>query len=458
VSSVRPPKVLVVGQGAREHALGLALAREGAELAFLPGNAGTQTLGPSLAGPPTVQNVVTAARGFGAELVVIGPEGPLVDGVVDALAAAGIAAFGPSKAAARLEGSKAFMKELLARAGVPTAPFRVFDDADAALAYVREARRPLVVKADGLCAGKGVVVSSNEREATEAVEAMMVRGVFGDAGRRVVIEEVLSGEEVSFHVVADGTRYVALAAAQDHKRVYDGDRGPNTGGMGAYAPAPIVTDALRASILETIVEPVLATCVRGGMPFRGALFAGLMVTGGKATVLEFNVRFGDPETAVLVPLTGSWLELLRSTAEGRLDPSRWRAPSGEGQSPSEAAATGARACLAVVLSAEGYPAAPRTGDRIEGLAVSGSGGVGGDLNHTFVLHAGTRKDDSGAVVTAGGRVLCVGGSGATLLEARDRAYGAVRQVRFDGMHFRSDIGHRALGTATAPSPPRPKLG
>ena len=430
---------MVVGSGSREHAFARRLSREGHEVLVLPGNAGTAEEGRNLDGRAAdVPGVVAAATREGVDLVVVGPEAPLALGLVDALEAQRILAFGPSRAAAALEGSKVFMKRFLKRHAIPTASFEVFDDADRAEAYVRAARRPLVVKTDGLAAGKGVVVAQTEEEALGAVRAAMRERVFGDAGATIVIEEVLPGEEASFHVITDGERWLTLPAAQDHKRVFDGDRGPNTGGMGAYAPAPIVSPALKRTIDERGVGPTLRGMKSEGAPFRGVLFVGLMIAGDKEarsaeggargaqpldfSVLEFNVRFGDPEACVLVPLlSGSFYDLLYSASIGRMTE----------LSVSEEAALG------VVMAAEGYPAKPRTGDAIEGLddAAAGEG--------VTVLHAGTKRDGE-RVVTSGGRVLCVTATGADLATARDRAYAAVGKIRFDGEHHRMDIGARAL--------------
>jgi phosphoribosylamine--glycine ligase len=428
----RPRRILVVGGGAREHALGVGLLRtatERRELLFAPGNAGTATIGRNVAvSPSDVGALVDLAVDERIDLVVVGPELPLTLGLVDALVARGVTAFGPSAAAARLEGSKAFMKDVCRRAGVPTADFAVFADADAAKAHVRAIGRPLVVKADGLCAGKGVVVATTVDEACGAIDRMMIAGELGSAGRTVVLEELLPGEEASFHVVCDGTRAVPLVAAQDHKRVYDGDRGPNTGGMGAYAPAPVVTPAVTAAVMENVVAPTLRVMAEAGTPFRGVLFVGLMIDEGKPQVLEFNVRFGDPETTVLVPLLdGDWFELLDAAARGDL--SRWDARAHRPAPP--------RAALAVVMAAEHYPASPATGDRIEGLEVRPPPGA-------HVYHAGTKREGE-AFVTAGGRVLTVAAEAGSLAEARTRAYALVERIRWRGEHHRSDIGHRALG-------------
>ncbi len=418
-------KAVVVGGGAREHALAAALARAGAVVVVAPGNAGT-------AGPfrnaavkaDDIAGLVALANEEAADLVVVGPELPLTLGLVDALVAVGIAAFGPSKAAAQLEGSKAFMKRFLARQRIATAAFEIFDDADRAEAFVKAAARPLVVKADGLCAGKGVVVASSTQEALAAVRTMMRDRAFGDAGATVVIEELLPGEEASFHAVSDGTRAVALVAAQDHKRVLDGDRGPNTGGMGAYAPAPIVSPSLQARVMREVVEPTLRGMAAEGTPFKGALFVGLMIDRGEPRVLEFNVRFGDPETSVLVPMMDTdWFALLHGAARGDLS--------------GVPVAVKAGAALGVVMAAHGYPATPRSGDVIRGLDAKGDPGV-------FVLHAGTKATPEG-IVTAGGRVLVVGAQASSLALAREQAYRAVDGIRWDGEHHRSDIGHRGLG-------------
>lgn len=436
-------RILIVGGGAREHALGVGLlgasraSRAGASatagphsLLFAPGNAGTAAIGENRPiGASDVPGIVALALAEKVDLVVVGPEVPLTLGLVDALAAEGILAFGPSRDAARLEGSKSFMKDICRKSGAPTAAYAVFDDAEAARGYVREAAangRVVVVKADGLCAGKGVVVASSADEALDAIEKMMVTRELGDAGRRVVIEETLAGEEASFHVVCDGTRAVPLVAAQDHKRVFDGDRGPNTGGMGAYAPAPVVTPAITEDVMRTIVAPVLRTMADEGAPFRGVLFVGLMIEAGVARVLEFNVRFGDPETTVLVPMLDgddAWFRLLDGAARGDL--------------ASFVPETRAGAAVAVVMAAEHYPASPTTGDLIEGLDASMP-------PEAFVLHAGTKRDGD-RVVTSGGRVLTVGATAPTFEAARTAAYEAVAKIRFRGAHHRTDIGHRAIG-------------
>jgi phosphoribosylamine--glycine ligase len=417
-------RVLVVGSGSREHALAWRLASEGCDVLVLPGNAGTAACATNVEGrADDIASVVQAAKRERVVLVVVGPEAPLVLGLVDALEAEGVRAFGPSRAAAELEGSKIFMKRFLKRHAIPTAAFETFDDADAAEAYVQNANRALVVKTDGLAAGKGVVVAKDTTEALAAVRAAMRDRVFGDAGARVVIEEILPGEEASFHVITDGERFVALPAAQDHKRIFDGDRGPNTGGMGAYAPAPIVTDYIARAVEERVVVPTLRGMREEGRPFRGVLFVGLMIAHGEASVLEFNVRFGDPEACVLIPLLeGGLFELLYSASIGAM--------------PAEARAHIKRAAaLGVVMAAHGYPGKPRTGDAIAGLETTRS--------RATIFHAGTKRDGS-RVVTSGGRVLCVTATAADLRGARDRAYEAVAEIHFDGAQHRTDIGARGI--------------
>jgi len=416
--------VLVVGSGAREHALAWKLSHSASvERVFcLPGNAGTATFADNLKGrPDDLEAVVQAARAQQVGLVVVGPEDPLVQGLVDVLRDAGIPAFGPEREAARLEGSKAFSKELMREAGVPTAAFQVFTDADEAERYLRAQNRPLVVKADGLAAGKGVVVAKDVEEAVAAAQAMLRERRFGEAGAKIVVEELLRGQEVSYHVVCDGERYVPLAPAQDHKRVGDGDLGPNTGGMGAYSPPPVVTPEVEQKILARVVEPTLNALKKRGTPFRGALFVGLMIEAGEPSVLEFNTRFGDPETEVIMARwKGDVLPLLLGSARGDLRgvEASWSAPC----------------ALCVVIASEGYPASYEKGRRIQGLSTVGQ--------EAIVFHAGTRSED-GQVVTAGGRVLAITATGQTVDEAAARAYTVAQQIHFEGAHYRRDIGHHA---------------
>jgi phosphoribosylamine---glycine ligase len=419
--------VMVVGSGAREHALGGALVAAGHMVTTAPGNAGTEANGRNA--PVRIDDIdglVRLATHERVDLVVAGPELPLVLGLVDALEARGVRAFGPRRAAARLEGSKAFMKRFCERHGIPTAPFAIFDDADRAEGHVRGTGRPLVVKADGLAAGKGVTVPDTVEEACAAIDRTMRKRQFGDAGSVVVLEERLEGEEASFHAMCDGTRAIALVPAQDHKRVFDGDLGPNTGGMGAYAPAPIVTREIEERVIREIVEPTLAGMAAEGAAFRGVLFVNLMIHRGVARVVEFNVRFGDPEATVLVPMYGGdWFELLDGVARGDL---------------TRAAGAGARArgaAMSVVMAAAGYPGQPRVGDRIRGLDAPLAPGA-------FIRHAGTSRAADESFVTSGGRVLTVGAYAATLEDAARIAYETVGRIHWEGEHHRRDIGHHAI--------------
>jgi phosphoribosylamine--glycine ligase len=414
-------RVLLLGSGGREHALAWKLARSPKLSALLcgPGNPGTARLGsnvPVRADAPA--EVAALARRERVDLVVVGPEAPLVAGVADALAAEGIACFGPVAAAARLEGSKAFAKEVMAEAGVPTADFQVFTDVAAAEAYA-VSKGKIVVKADGLAAGKGVIVAPDMESARAAVRAV---GAMGTAGERMVLEELLEGEEVSVIALCDGERYVLLPPAQDHKRVGEGDTGPNTGGMGAYCPVPFLSPEALAQVGERVIGPMLAALRRRGTPFKGALYAGLMLTRGGPKVLEFNARFGDPETQVLMlQLQEDLLPLLDACARGQLESRPLVLEPG--------------ASVGVVLAAEGYPDAPRRGQRIEGVDTASQDGT--------VFLAGVESKE-GMLVTAGGRVLTVCARGADLAQARARAYATAAGIRFEGMHFRRDIGARGL--------------
>ena len=428
MSSTR--KVLVVGSGGREHALSLRLLASPsvAEVVVTPGNPGTAAPPADLAhkklrnasGSPA--DVAAAER---PDLVVIGPEVPLCEGLADQLSLAGHLVFGPTRAAAALEGSKAFMKEFATRAGVPTARYvivRAPSELEAALATFRN---PPVVKADGLCAGKGVVVADSHDEAREVALAMLGGELFGQAGRTIVLEERLLGVEASVHAICDGERYVVLPVAQDHKRIGEGDTGPNTGGMGTYAPALTASKDLLLRVEERILRPTLRGMASEGRPFRGALFAGLMVApDGEPHLIEINVRFGDPETQVLTSvLDGDLAEALVQAASGQLT--------------SDVVQYSGRSAVCVVLAASGYPGTPRQGDLIEGL------GAAEALPSVRVFHAGTRAD-GGRIVTGGGRVLGVTATGASLEEAHRRAYDAVSAIRFAGAQFRRDIAARAL--------------
>lgn len=416
-------KVLVLGSGGREHALAWKLSREAgvAEVLCAPGNPGTAGCARNVAldilSPRAVTDFV---RAHGVDLTVVGPEQPLAAGVADALRAAGAAVFGPSQAAARLETSKAFAKAFMERHGVPTARARICRTAEEAEAAVAEFGAPVVVKADGLAAGKGVTVAATRDEALGAIDAAMRQATFGTAGETLVVEECLTGPEVSFFVLCDGTRGLPLASAQDHKRAFDNDRGPNTGGMGALAPSPLVDQALSDRVMATIVDPVMRGMASEGMPFVGVLYCGLMLTPDGPRVIEFNVRFGDPEAQVVLPLLpGELAPLLLAAASGRL--------------PEEPLPPPAGACVGVVMASGGYPGPMRTGFGISGLDEAGA------LDDVVVFHAGTKRED-GRVVTAGGRVLTVVANGPSLAAARERAYQAVSRISFQDMHFRKDIG------------------
>jgi phosphoribosylamine---glycine ligase len=423
-------KILVVGGGGREHALAWRLARDtgGHTLFCAPGNAGTEAVAVNLPiGADDLDGLTAWARSERPDLTVVGPEAPLCAGLADRLSGAGLCVFGPTQAAARLEGSKAFAKEIMEAAGVPTARARTFDDADAALAYVREAGAPLVVKADGLAAGKGVLICATQSEAENAVRRVMVDGAFGSAGQRVVVEECLVGEEASILALIDGEHVVMLASSQDHKRAYNGDTGPNTGGMGAYSPAPVVTDALWPAIRATVFDPTLAELRRRGIVYRGVLYAGLMLTADGPRVLEFNCRFGDPETQAIVPrLRSDLAPALLACTDGTLSDAhvQWRDD----------------ACVCVVMAAGGYPGAYEKGREIRGLDSAGA------EDGVAVFHAGTACR-AGRVVTAGGRVLGVTALGDGLHQAVQRAYRAVSLIAFDQAQYRTDIAARALERA-----------
>jgi len=422
-------KALVVGSGGREHALALRLLESPSigEVLVAPGNAGT-AVAPAALAHKVLRSAEGApldiARSVRPDFVVIGPEAPLTQGLADELQAIGLPVFGPSRAAARLEGSKSFMKEFAARHGIPTARHIVVRDATALDAALAQFGAAPVVKADGLCAGKGVVVADTHEEARDAASRMLSGESFGDAGRVVVLEERLPGAEATVHAICDGERYFVLPAAQDHKRIGDGDSGPNTGGMGAYAPAPLVTEEVRAKVEQRIILPTLQGMASEGNPFRGALYAGLMIdAAGEPNLIEFNVRFGDPETQVLMSvLDGEFAEAVYGAASGRLDPTLLT--------------LSAESAICVVLAAQNYPGAPRLGDAITGLAEAEAAGV-------RVFHAGTRLS-AGQVVTAGGRVLGVTARAASLAAAQERAYAAISKIHFSGMQFRRDIAARAL--------------
>ncbi len=423
-------RILVVGSGGREHALVWKIAQSPLTSALhaAPGSAAIGEL--ASCHPDVAADDLDALQALvereAIELVVVGPEDPLAAGLTDRLRAAGIAVFGPTAAAAQLEASKTFAKQFMARHGIPTAAFAVFDSLDAARAHVRALGGPCVVKADGLAAGKGVAVCDGPDDAEAALDEMMQQRRFGDAGATVVIEERMQGEEASYYAISDGARFVTLAAAQDHKRALDGDRGENTGGMGAYAPAPVVSAAVEKRILEEVVHPAIRGMAADGTPYTGVLYVGLMIdSSGAPRVVEFNVRFGDPETQpLLVCMQGDLVPLLLGAARGQL----------ENQAP----VSFRDAAVCVVLASAGYPRSYASGKSISGLeAAAAREGV-------VVFHAGTRRAADGGFETSGGRVLGVTARGADVAEARERAYSACDAIRFDGAQRRSDIASRAL--------------
>ncbi len=417
--------VLVIGGGAREHALVAAIkASPRAQVWCAPGNAGIAELASCVkVQPDDLQSMLTLVKEFSIDLTVVGPENPLAAGIVDAWEEHGYRIFGPRRDAAMLEASKVWAKKFMSRHDVPTAGYRIFTDYSKAREFVKESVPPLVIKADGLAAGKGVIVAEDESTALEALDRIMRDEEFGEAGREVVIEEFLEGDELSVLAVTDGETIIMTPPAQDHKRIWDGDRGPNTGGMGAYSPVPVAGVELVEDVRKRIIEPTIRGMASEGRSYRGVLYAGLMITSDGPKVLEFNVRFGDPETQVLLPLyRGSFLDMVDATCQGKLHQhkARWS---------DEAAAC-------VVLAAEGYPGPYEKGIPIDGIDEALASGV-------EVFHAGTARRE-GQFVTAGGRVLSVVGKGADLQKALERAYSGVASISFSGMHYRRDIGARAL--------------
>lgn len=420
-------KILIVGSGGREHALTWKLAQSPrvTQLFCAPGNAGMESLATCVPiAADDIGRLKTFAQAEHIDLTVVGPEAPLALGIADEFRKVKLRIFGPTKAAARLEASKAFTKDLLVSNRIPTPRAQAFDRIEPALAYLDQQPVPIVVKADGLAQGKGVVVATTREDAQDAVRAFMEEGRFGQAGRRVVIEEFLDGEELTIMAFTDGKTVVPMLPAQDHKRVGDGDSGPNTGGMGAYAPAPLGTPALRDAVLRDILQPVVDAMSRMGCPFQGVLYAGLMIVDGKPSVLEFNARMGDPETQAVLPLLQTdLLDILEAVVNHRLDQLTvtWHE----------------EAALCIVLTSQGYPGPYDTGRPIHGLP-----GDAAD-ERTVVFHAGTARRE-GAIVTAGGRVLGITSRGRTFADAREAAYRAVQMVSFDGCHYRTDIGRRAM--------------
>ena len=422
-------KVLVIGSGGREHALAWRLGQSPrvTEVLVAPGNAGTareDKCRNAAVSVTDIDGLLALAQAENVAFTLVGPEAPLVLGVVDLFQEHGLRIFGPRRAAAQLEGSKAFAKDFLARHGIPTAHYAVFEDEAEALAHVEHVGAPIVIKADGLAAGKGVVVAMTPDEAKAAITDMLGNSQFGEAGARVVIEEFLSGEEASFISMVDGRTALPMATSQDHKRVGDGDTGPNTGGMGAYSPAPVVTPEVHARVMREVVEPTVRGMIADGMPFTGFLYAGLMIdAAGAPKVIEFNVRFGDPETQpMMMRLQSDLSELIEAAIDGRLHETevQWDP----------------RPALGVVMAAEHYPGTPRTGDVIHGLDIDAP-------PDSKLFHAGTRLED-GQVLTAGGRVLCATALGANVAEAQNAAYTLADQITWLGEFHRNDIGWRAI--------------
>ncbi|WMO12403.1 phosphoribosylamine--glycine ligase [Pseudoalteromonas piscicida] len=421
--------VLVIGSGGREHALAFKAAQNpSVKTVFVaPGNAGT-ALEPKLEnvaiGVEGIDALVVFAKENNVQLTIVGPEAPLVIGVVDRFREEGLAIFGPTQAAAQLEGSKSFTKDFLARHDIPTAAYQTFEEIEPALAYLKAQGAPIVVKADGLAAGKGVIVAMTEAEAEEAIRDMLAGNAFGEAGSRVVIEEFLEGEEASFIVMVDGKNVLPFATSQDHKRAYDGDKGPNTGGMGAYSPAPVVTPDIHDRIMAEVINPTVEGMAKEGHPYTGFLYAGLMITAdGTPKVIEYNCRFGDPETQpIMLRLQSDLVELIEAANREELDQTSIEFDP--------------RAAVGVVLAASGYPGNYPKGDAISGLQVNYPEGE-------KVFHAGTKQDGE-HVVTAGGRVLCATALGHTVTEAQKRAYSLVKDIHWDGVEYRTDIAYRAI--------------
>ena len=417
-------KVLVVGSGGREHALVWKVSQDADEVFAVPGNPGIARLAKCEPIKATdIVSVAEFAESNEVDLTIVGPEAPLVAGIYDEFERRGLNLFGPSRSAAMLEGSKVFAKEVMREFNIPTADFKVFDNPEEAEAFIRKKGAPIVVKADGLAAGKGVFVASTVDEAVEAVRKIMVERIFGNSGRRIVVEDCLEGEEASYLVITDGKKFIPLATSQDHKRVFDGDKGPNTGGMGAYSPAPILSQELEEEVKRKIVFPIIDGMNKKGMPFKGVLYVGLMITKDGPKVLEFNVRFGDPEAqAILRRMNSSLVDVCMSAASGNIiDSLEWISDTS----------------ICVVLASKGYPGKYERGKVITGIEEAEK------LDSIVVFHAGTALSN-GKLVTNGGRVLDVTALGRDIVEARERVYEAINRIHFDGMHYRKDIGFKAL--------------
>ncbi len=427
-------KVLIVGSGGREHVLAWKLKQSPkvTEIYCAPGNGGIEEIAQCVDIKATdIPGLLKFVKEHKVELTVVGPEAPLVEGIVDAFEQEGLKIFGPSRQAAQLEGSKVFAKEFMYTYNIPTAPFRIFDDVPEAKRFLDSVVFPVVVKAEGLAAGKGVVICKNLKEAQEAIDQIMEQRVFGVAGARIVIEECLFGEEASILAVSDGKDYIILDSAQDHKRIFDDDLGPNTGGMGAYSPAPLVTEDLLRKIGARVIEPTIRGMNKEGMPFKGVLYAGLMITEDGPIVLEYNVRFGDPEAQAVLPrMKNDLAELMLASCEGRLDKVKMEWDE--------------RSCVCVVMSSGGYPGEYETGKKIKGLDKV-------DKEKTVVFHAGTKREGN-KVLTAGGRVLGVTSLGANIEKAIENVYKDVEKVSFERCFFRRDIGAKALRYLHQPPP------
>jgi len=426
-------RILVVGSGGREHALCWKIAQSPKceKLYAAPGNGGMSECAQVVdIGADDIEGLLRFAKDKKIDLAIVGPEAPLVKGIVDIFEKEGLRIFGPSKDLALLEGSKVFAKELMKRLNVPTADFRIFEKYEEAVKYLDTKTTPIVVKADGLCAGKGVVVAKTIGDAKDAAKKMLVDKVFGEAGNRIIIEECLFGEEASIIVISDGHTIVPLASSQDHKRVFDGDKGPNTGGMGAYSPAPVVTDALFKKILDAVISPIINSFAADGRPYKGVLYAGIMLTPEGPKVLEFNVRFGDPETQAVLPrLKSDLVDVIEKAVTGRLAGCvlEWDR----------------RPCVSVVIASGGYP-----GDYEKGMEIKGLDEVK-KMKYAVVFHAGTKTgrrstDGQNLFITSGGRVLNVTALGADIRNAIDNCYNAVDKISFDRMHYRNDIGYKAI--------------
>lgn len=420
-------KILVIGSGGREHTLvwKIAQSKKVKEIFAAPGNAGIGQLAKCVdINISDINRLIDFAKDRKIDLTVVGPEAPLAKGIVDEFEKENLRIFGPQALVARLEASKVFAKQIMIKSGVPTAACEIFDNSEQAKEYIRNKEMPIVVKADGLAQGKGVIVAKTQQEALDAITSIMEHKIFGDAGNKVIIEECLVGEEASILVVCDGKNFIPLASSQDHKRIFDNDEGPNTGGMGAYSPAPIITNKLMKEVLDKVIKPIVNEMSKIGCPYKGVLYAGIMITKEGLKVLEFNVRFGDPETQVILPrLRSDLVEVMQAVIDGKLDKIKlvWTKDS----------------CVCVVLSSDGYPGKYEKGKEITGFVEFK------DRKDAMVFHAGTKLVD-GRILTNGGRVLGVAALGKDIKEAIEKSYQAVEKIKFEGVHFRRDIGARAL--------------